>query len=58
MEALSLDDSTFAGMRGAGLIAPANSSLEARWDRFLTMEQPPAPEETTPAEPVIEAPVG
>jgi hypothetical protein len=37
----TLDDSTFAGVRQAGLIAPANSSMAARWDRFLTMEQPP-----------------
>ena len=41
VDTLSLDDSTFAGVRQAGLIAPADSPLEARWDRFLTMDQPP-----------------
>jgi hypothetical protein len=40
IEAASMDDSTFQGIRQAGLIAPAGSSLEARWDRFLTMEVP------------------
>lgn len=40
VEQLTLDDETFAGRRYAGLIAPAGSTFQARWERFLTMTPP------------------